>query len=487
MAEPEKVVTGRKAGETTGVSIVVARNRADPLRVLEVLAASRVFALLILLFCGLCNSAFADPESGWWWNPSESGRGFFVESHGGVTFIGAYLYDDDGHATWVVSGGPNPDPYNWTGPLYYKTNGQTLFGTYVAPGDATVVGQLSVHFGDDTHATVTWPGGQVAIERQIFGAGAPAFAPYTGWWWNPNESGSGYSVEVQGNNLFIVGFMYDDSARPVWYFSAGPITGPTTYHGDVLQFADGQTIGGPYQHPGTPVKVATLDMQFTDTTHATLTFNGVSAPIRRASEKAGQTRSDNLTTQLGTKPSTYTLPTSFTGSLSFEAKQHTVGGSGGTFDTDFIVNFTNLRFVFDPGNPGRYNLAGSYSYSSSFYGVEAVPGGTCIHQQPQVTLSQIETAFVLMVDNYVLTAESAESPGVTLYIPDRLSFDGSETCTLVGQTLPTETVTEGPGYADLYEGKVTSGVVQGEGTRHDSPPDGPVTTTYHLTLTPGPI
>ena len=48
-----------------------------------------------------------------------------------------------------MSGGPNPDPYNWTGDLYYKSNGQTLYGNYVAPGDAAVVGTLTVHFDDD--------------------------------------------------------------------------------------------------------------------------------------------------------------------------------------------------------------------------------------------------------------------------------------------------------------------------------------------------
>ena len=93
----------------------------------------RILISLFVLLCGPCGSAFADPEAGWWWNPNESGRGFFVESQGGLTFIGAYLYDTDGRASWLVSGGPNADPYNWTGDLYSKKNGQTLFGSYVAP------------------------------------------------------------------------------------------------------------------------------------------------------------------------------------------------------------------------------------------------------------------------------------------------------------------------------------------------------------------
>ena len=73
---------------------------------------------------------------------------------------------------------------------------QSLFGNYVAPGDAISAGRISVHFSDDTHGTVTWPGGVVAIEREIYGSGDAPFQPFSGWWWNPSESGSGYSVEV---------------------------------------------------------------------------------------------------------------------------------------------------------------------------------------------------------------------------------------------------------------------------------------------------
>lgn len=451
---------------------------------------ARIFASLFLLCFALCNSAFADPESGWWWNPNESGRGFFVESHGGLTFIGAYLYDDDGHAKWLVSGGPNADSYNWTGDLYYKTNGQTLFGTYVAPGNAVVVGQLSVHFSDDTHATLTWPGGQVAIEREPFGTGAPAFSPYIGWWWNPNESGSGYSVEVQGSNLFVVGFMYDDSGRPIWYFSAGPMTDATTYHGDVLQFANGQTIGGPYKPPGTPANVATLDIQFVDETHATFTFNGAGALLQagndsttKATADAGHTRTDSLMTQLGVKPSTYSLPTSFTGSIFIEAKQDVVDPEG-KLNTIFDVTYTSITFVKDPAHldrVGRY-VSGVSQYVSSYNDVQAVSGGVCTGKAPNAALQNLE--LTLLVQNYVLTLESADSPAVTLFLPDGWSFTGTDNCTLLGHVFDPVTVTFMPDYADIFEGRVISDLVQGMGTRHGSASGGTVDTQYRFTLQP---
>jgi len=99
----------------------------------------KIFASL-LLSCCFCNYAFADPQPGWWWNPNESGRGFFVESQNGVTFVGAYFYDADGHAKWLVAGGQNADSYNYTGPLYELSGGQTLFGGFVAPTAPSSVG-----------------------------------------------------------------------------------------------------------------------------------------------------------------------------------------------------------------------------------------------------------------------------------------------------------------------------------------------------------
>jgi hypothetical protein len=225
---------------------------------------------------------FAAPEIGWWWNPNESGRGFFVESDGGITYIAGYFYEEDGRARWLVAGDANNDPYNYSGRLYEFRNGQTLFGNYVVPTGPTDVGPISLNFGDDTHGTITWPGGVIPIEREYFGAGTPDFQPFSGWWWNPDESGRGYSLEVQGGNLFIAAFMYDDNGDPVWYISAGPMSSPTTYTGSWLQFANGQTLTGSYQPPTGPTVVGTLSVEFTAQDEATFTFTDAATGTAKA-------------------------------------------------------------------------------------------------------------------------------------------------------------------------------------------------------------
>lgn len=230
--------------------------------------------LSLLLLAGPVRAA---PEVGWWWNPNESGRGFFVESLNGIMYLAGYFYEPDGRATWLVSGGPNTDSYNYQGRLLSYRNGQTIGGEYKPPSTPTDAGPVSISFSDDTHGTIVWPGGTIPIVRQVFGAEPSDFQPDSGWWWNDAESGRGYSIEVQGDKLFAVAFMYDAAGNPVWYYSAGTMTSPTTYAGPWLQFAGGQTLTGPYRPPGAPVVVGQLGIEFTAPDQATLTIADASA------------------------------------------------------------------------------------------------------------------------------------------------------------------------------------------------------------------
>jgi hypothetical protein len=241
------------------------------------------FACALVLRAGC---ATAEPQNGWWWNPNESGRGFFLEVAGGVMYLAGYFYESDGRATWASSGGPVADPYSYKGTLQSFRNGQSVFGAYRLPDTITDIGPISVTFDDDTHGTITWPGGTIVIERDIFGEQpdpdfeeAPVLGPKTGWWWNPAESGSGYSVEIQGDNAFVVGFMYDDAGNPIWYFTAGPMASPTHFEGDWLQFSGGQTLTGAYQAP-TPGNLGRVTIDFASTDDATITFDdGQSAEL----------------------------------------------------------------------------------------------------------------------------------------------------------------------------------------------------------------
>jgi len=436
---------------------------------------ARAAAALLVLSFGLCGVVHAAPQTGWWWNPGESGRGFFVESHDGITFIGAYLYESDGHATWYVAGGANADSYNYTGPLYNMSRGQTLFGSYVPAVGPNTVGTITVHFSDDTHGTVTWPGGTVAIEREIFGTGDAAFQPDNGWWWNADEGGSGYSLEVQGGNLFLVGFMYDDAGRAVWYFSAGPMSSPTTYHGDVLQFAGGQTLAGAYQPPGNPTKVATLDITFTAENDATATFTDLSGT---ATTKTKASRGNRWTPQFP-KPGNYVPPASFSGRFTLNDITHDISTPGLIYTAQHTVE---LNFGFKAvGAPEPVNGVVTQGYSVDFTNATitvtfnatgVTEAGTCTQTGAQTLPlgggSYIDSLSVTTYRKYYLL--------VYVDVGDLLPV--TQTCVFAsGGSATTTLALPIAGVNFNYEGGVVGDTIAGGGTKTESTSG--VTQTLH--------
>ena len=81
---------------------------------------------------------------------------------------------------------------------------------------------------------------------------AQAIVPQTGYWWNAFEPGRGFFLEIQGNTMLVGGFLYDSDGRATWVASTGPMATPTMHTGQLITYAGGQTLGGPYQPPTNP-------------------------------------------------------------------------------------------------------------------------------------------------------------------------------------------------------------------------------------------
>jgi hypothetical protein len=107
-----------------------------------------------------------------------------------------------------------------------------------------------------------------------FAANANAVIPDSGWYFNPNESGRGFNIEIQNNTVFIAGFLYDANGKQMWVFSGGPMSSDHTYSGDAFVTADGQPIDGLYRAP-TTIPFGTLQITWpSDTTNAIVVVNG---------------------------------------------------------------------------------------------------------------------------------------------------------------------------------------------------------------------
>ncbi len=116
-----------------------------------------------------------------------------------------------------------------------------------------------------------------------FAAGsAQAYQPEPGLWWNPNESGSGFTIELQDNLLVFTGYLGETNGLPVWYTSAGFLNGNALYEGDLLRFTNSQCAGCSYSGRPQSQRVGSLRLAFdaNDPTRGTLTWNVPPLPIR---------------------------------------------------------------------------------------------------------------------------------------------------------------------------------------------------------------
>ncbi len=141
------------------------------------------------------------PQTGWWWNPNEGGRGFTIEQRGSNLFMATYLYEISGRTTWFGVGPAAISGGTFTGPLTSYAFGQTLTGAYKTRSIVGSGGNITVSFSSATQGTISWPGGIIPIQRYNFGPGGAGAAqhvgtPEAGWWWAPSEGGRGYSIEV---------------------------------------------------------------------------------------------------------------------------------------------------------------------------------------------------------------------------------------------------------------------------------------------------
>lgn len=217
---------------------------------------------IIFLMCtwvALTGNSFAfAPDNGWWWNPAESGSGYAIERQGSSIFMAAFLYETSGAATWYASLLTLQPDGSYKGDMTRYVGGKSLLGLYKAPTSNTIVAtaRASFEFNDSGSLTISFlngaPSRTIAINRFAFAT--PIFEPsrgsfQNGWWWNDQESGTGYFIEVQGTKAFIASFMYDTAGQPTWYASVANLSGTNLLSGPVDMFSNGQSLGGNYKAP----------------------------------------------------------------------------------------------------------------------------------------------------------------------------------------------------------------------------------------------
>lgn len=108
-------------------------------------------------------------------------------------------------------------------------------------------------------------------------AGALPFMPFDGLWWNPDESGTGYGLQVQRDVMVMTMFSYTPMGEPVWYYAPGRLSGDgtrVTVSGSLERYSGGQCASCGYMRPHVAASDGAFTIVFTSPTSATIQLPG---------------------------------------------------------------------------------------------------------------------------------------------------------------------------------------------------------------------
>lgn len=102
--------------------------------------------------------------------------------------------------------------------------------------------------------------------------------PTPGLWWNPAESGTGYSLDVRHGVLVLLIYSYTPAGASQWYIATGPVVNGS-FFGTLQKAAGGQCISCGYQAPIANGDDGQVSISFASATSGTMTLPGRSIHI----------------------------------------------------------------------------------------------------------------------------------------------------------------------------------------------------------------
>ena len=182
----------------------------------------RLLASLLLLAAATCSPAATISErspffQGHWWDPTHSGHGFEIFNAAGNVMAIWYTYDAAGKPIWYTAQGLVTE----LGQAWPLTRHQWSAGHI---SQSTVVGDLKLVVNHSEQIDAQWRFGT--------NTGAWSLRPYvvstlsndvdhTGHWFDPTQSGWGFTLTEQGDTLGSVLYAYDAAGAPTWVAGFG--------------------------------------------------------------------------------------------------------------------------------------------------------------------------------------------------------------------------------------------------------------------------
>ena len=119
-----------------------------------------------------------------------------------------------------------------------------------------------------------------------------AFLPESGFYWNPDQPGRGYAIEVQDRSVFMTAYVYSEESNPsnrapLWFSAAGLVSrqggSQVTYrlNSELAYSGEGQCLNCPYVAPVTENTGRNLTITFTSPITASMVIDGEAIELVR--------------------------------------------------------------------------------------------------------------------------------------------------------------------------------------------------------------
>ena len=134
------------------------------------------------------------------------------------------------------------------------------------------------------------------ITMMLLSLNAKSFTPESGFWISPGVPGTGYSIEIQDNFMFVALYVYDEFGVPTWYTAGKTLDGNALFDTELNYTYNGPCIDCDYSEPITLIgEGGPITIEFLTETTGKIQFRGEQRFIKRFNFILG----DEVTKMLG--------------------------------------------------------------------------------------------------------------------------------------------------------------------------------------------
>lgn len=177
----------------------------------------RLAAVLFAFAAAVASAANMSERSpffqGHWWDPGHSGHGFEIFNAAGHVMSIWYTYDQAGKPIWYTAQGEVSELGTVSWPLQKHTwsNGRI--------SSSTNVGEMRLVVNHAEEISAQWRIGTATggwTLRPYMASNLVGEIDHTGHWYDPTQSGWGFTLTDQGDTMGSVLYAYDAAGQPTW-------------------------------------------------------------------------------------------------------------------------------------------------------------------------------------------------------------------------------------------------------------------------------